>query len=390
MALCVWCEEEREGTFKCAGCSPKVVYCSKACQIAHWPSHILVCYAYQGKTVPGAYHLHRSCFADLQPTDEKTLEDYGFNRACTPIHQMMLLGLYQGLFKYLRIKPGEVHRWKRDGILIQEIKRVFEEIPLQNRGQYYPWFLEHQDLLDPSVEPSTKAAEDFVLESVTRAWRHIGGRLLSNGTTMNHIITEKATWPLHKQDCFDLYVLTLSDSRPSPSLRTWLQFGFCTTINLYDEMQLGIAYQALHKRCSFEEFCQAYESNSLFQLFNSKNVPLERFGPILAEFLSDGPNKSVWFLKQFVLADESDDVPVRSVGADYGFYNCRNEEEMLQLKEIYKKLFEEGNGDPVKLHEACLQGKIYDYVRMTLELKRRDRRPLFRRLMRNPYPLPEE
>jgi hypothetical protein len=302
----------------------------------------------------------------------------------------MLLGLYQGLFKYFDIKPGEVHRWKRDGILIQEIKRVFEQNPPSNRGLYYPWFLEHQDLLDPSVESSTKAGEDFAREAVTRAWRHMGGRQLSNDTIMSHVKIEKAAWPAHKRDCFDLYTLTLSNWYPSPSSEMWLQFGFCTTNHQYEEMQLGNAYGALHKRCSFEEFCQAHESHSLVQLFNSKNVPLERFGRILADFLSDGPNKSVWFLKQFVLADESDGVPERSVGADYGFYNCRNEEEMLQLKEIYKKLFEEGNGDPVKLHEACLQGKIYDYVRMTLKLKRRDRRPLFRRLMRNPYPLPIE
>ena len=44
-------------------------------------------------------------------------------------------------------------------------------------------------------------------------------------------------------------------------------------------------------------------------------------------------NKSVWDLKQFVVADELDGVPVPAVQADYGFFNCQNEEEEVELKE---------------------------------------------------------
>ena len=283
--------------------------------------------------------------------------------------------------------------WKREGILIQEIKKVFEEIPPQARGQYYPWFLEHQDFLDPSLEPSTKLIEDFCLELVMRAWQYIGGRPLPNNTTsLNEINIEKATWPEHKQDCFDLCSFVLSDSHPDPSLRIWLLFGFCTTRHQYDEMQLGNAYRKLVMRCSFEEIYQAYDSCTLVQLFSSKNINLEQFGLPLADLLANTPhmNKSVWDLKQFVVADEPDSVLMPSVKVDYGFVNCRNEEEAVQLKEIYKKVFEEdSNGDPLKLHEACLQGKIYDYVRTTLKLIKKDQRPLFRRLMKNIYPLSE-
>src|SRR5882762_2321714 len=133
MVLCRSCEEEREGKWKCAGCNSKVAYCSKACQIADWPHHIFDCYAYRGKTVPSAYHLARSCYRDLLPTDERTLEDYGFNRAFIPSNQTMLLGLYQGLF-YSGINPKTVLTWKREGILIQEIKKVFERNPPHKRG----------------------------------------------------------------------------------------------------------------------------------------------------------------------------------------------------------------------------------------------------------------
>ena len=391
MVKCQSCEEEREGKWRCSGCNSKVVYCSKACQIADWPWHIFDCYAYRGKTVPSAYHLARACYRDLLPTDEQTLKDYGFNKACTPFNQTMLMGLYQGLFKYFEINPKTVLTWKREGILIQEIKKVFEGIPSQNRGQYYPWFLKHQDLLDPSsLEPSKKVVEDFALEAVTRAWRHIGGRPLPNSTALNDISIEKATWSEHKQECFNLCTLVLSNTHPNPSFRIWLSFGFCTTPHQYHEMQLGIAYRTLVMRCSFEEFYRAYESCSLIQLFKSNNIPLDQCGLHLADFLANSPymNKSVWDLKQFVVTDEPDSVPVNSVKVDYGFFNCRNKEEEVQLKEVYKKVFDEkSNGDPLKLHEACLQGKIYDYLETTLKLKRKDQRPLFRRLMKNPYPL---
>ena len=106
--------------------------------------HIFDCYAYRGKTVPSAYHLARSCYCDLLLTDKQTLEDYGFNRAYTHYSQMMMPGLYQGLFKYLEINPEKVLTWKREGIFLQEIKKVFGRIPPQNQGQYHPWFLEHQ------------------------------------------------------------------------------------------------------------------------------------------------------------------------------------------------------------------------------------------------------
>ena len=310
-------------------------------------------------------------------------------------HTKSRLSLFK-FFPYFtdEINPETVLTWKQEGILIQEIKKVFERFPAQNRGQYHPWFLEHQDFLDPSLEPSTVVmdSEDPLIEAVMRAWRHIGGRSFPNSTARIDINIEKATWPKHKQDCFDLCVLVLSDSRPDPSFRIWLSFGFCTARHKYYEMQLGIAYGMLVKRCSFGEFYQAYVSCSLVQLFGSKNINLAQFGLHLADFLASAPhmNKSVWHLKQFVVADELDGVPVLAVQADYGFFNCRNEEEEVELKDVYKKVFEDSNGDPLKLHEVCLQRKIEEYVRATLKLKKKYRRQLFRRrLMKKPYPLPK-
>ena len=80
------------------------------------------------------------------------------------ISRPIIRWLYHALFKYFQINPKTVLTWKGEDILVQETKKVFE-IPPQNRGQYYPWFLEHQDLqvLEPSQEPSTKVMDNFLL-----------------------------------------------------------------------------------------------------------------------------------------------------------------------------------------------------------------------------------
>ena len=83
----------------------------------------------------------------------------------------MLIVLYQGLFKYFEINPKTVLTWKRKGILIQEIKKVFEEIPPQNRG--HSTF--HSCL---NIKTLTKVMDDFRLKLVTRAWLRVGGRPL--------------------------------------------------------------------------------------------------------------------------------------------------------------------------------------------------------------------
>ena len=74
MVRCKSCKK-RDGKGRFTDCNSKVVYCSKACQIANWPLHIFDCYAYRRKTVP--YHFAHSRYRDLLPTDKQTLEDSG-------------------------------------------------------------------------------------------------------------------------------------------------------------------------------------------------------------------------------------------------------------------------------------------------------------------------
>jgi len=125
-------ECENLGILRCSACK-KVWYCSKGCQKNNWNQHIFDC------TVPihTAYFLNRACLRDLIPTDYQTRIDYGFERAGE--FQLMLLGLYQGMW-YIgeNLTPKEVHRWQRDGILVQKIKELFSSLLENNSGGYYP------------------------------------------------------------------------------------------------------------------------------------------------------------------------------------------------------------------------------------------------------------
>ena len=45
-----------------------------------------------------------------------------------------LLGLYQGLIKYNEVELKVMHQWWVKGILVEEIKAVYEKIPEQACG----------------------------------------------------------------------------------------------------------------------------------------------------------------------------------------------------------------------------------------------------------------
>jgi len=70
------------------------------------------------------------------------------------------------------------------------------------------------------------------------------------------------------------------------------------------------------------------------------------------------------------------------VNVDYGFMNCRTEDEKRQLRHMYGKLIKNPQFDPRDLHEACIAGGIFNYVHSILpnEVLEAD-------LLRNLYPL---
>jgi len=198
-------------------------------------------------------------------------------------------------------------------------------------------------------------------------WRYAGG---SPSATSDEIIAKKATWPKHKRICLDLCIALLSGWYPAPEQDHWVLFGFCVC------------------RDEWNEKAVSQESSSLITLLDSRGLQTERKKIVhLEDVLEGSPRsfKSVWYLKQVVAA--RDIAVTSSVAVDYGFVNCRGDNEELVLKESYKRYFEHPDGNPVRLHEAAIAGKTLECIEGVVKLNKKDHKTL-QRLMNNPYPLP--
>ncbi|KDQ23108.1 hypothetical protein PLEOSDRAFT_186168 [Pleurotus ostreatus PC15] len=183
----------------------------------------------------------------------------------------------------------------------------------------------------------------------------------------------------------------LSKAHPSPhDGPQYMAFGFCACACEDEESILGRRWQELLSKSTFKELCQAYDSGSTLSLFKTKIlVPT----PTIEEFLK-GSNSlySVWKLKQFVLGtDDSVLRAAHSVWVDYGFINCDSDAERLDLKSIYKSVFQSTKYptmDPLELHQACISEKLFDFVGQFYTFKEKKRNKYIR-LFENPYPLPD-
>lgn len=354
-------------TLRCSGCS-KVYYCSKKCQNELWPVHIFNCNP--KKPINTAYYLARDARRDRFPEDPQTCEDYGFDRAFTAENRSKLLGLFQGLVNYHRVPPKTIHGWRLKGTLAEEIKKTFEKQPPEFRGGYYPWFLQNQWVLDRTLPPPS-GNNDLIYQSILPGWRYAGG-------------SPSAT----------------SDERkpPGPNINdpVWISaYRFCLggilplnrTIGCYLASACAAMSGTKWPYPDFTELHAAYESSSLIALLDSKGLQTERKKIVhLEDVLTGSPRvfKSVWYLKQIVMAQDNAMIP--SVAVDYGFINCKGDNEKLALKECYKRYFQDLDGDPLKLHEAAIAGKTLECVEGVVKLNKKDHK-IMRRLMKNLYPL---
>ncbi|KAF9003459.1 hypothetical protein BDZ89DRAFT_1240585 [Hymenopellis radicata] len=223
--------------------------------------------------------------------------------------------------------------------------------------------------------------------------------------------TDLSKWPELRQDCVRHYAMLLNDSRPSPLVgRLWTWFGYCIAKDLADEKEIAFLYISLIHRCTFDEFCAAYESFSLFYLMDKYNLAPASGGRLrhLPDVLSLPliMTLSVWYLKACILTPDSPlvvspmpqarlpagstvyaiDTP-RTLSAifDYGFINCASQAEREALLDVYKVAFHHAEFDEVELHRACIQGKTFSYVKRFVLLTASDERETSR-LMKSFYP----
>ncbi|CAG8500971.1 6390_t:CDS:2 [Diversispora eburnea] len=166
-----------------------------------------------------------------------------------------------------------------------------------------------------------------------------------------------------KRHIIGLYIIILTNCIPRIELDSWIDFGFASC--KYDddwigekEVQLLSLYRELiiKKNCKIDEFNDAYVSGKVLDLLKRKcdnNPWLSENKLVLRGYRQS--MKSVYSLKQYVLCEFLGLVnPLR---VDYGFMNYRTENE---IKNMYPKF------DPQELREACIKGKIFNYVKSIL------------------------
>jgi hypothetical protein len=337
---------------------------------------------------PGDY-LYQDCIDDRMPDDPDVLEIFGFQNLPSYHDRTKLLGLYQGLTKYLKVTAEELNLWQQEKSLITNIIRVHSEAPSFRGGIYFPWFLQHTHIMEDQRDPNDiKAHMHFIEEAQT---------FLEPDDQKKHW---RELQPRAKQYSFEILWMALMGMRPRPVQETWLKFGFCACRNELQENKLGAIYTSLltdqqkgclvpqhlrSKPCTFTEFWQAYESGGLVKLMEDKIK--NRFAdigelPLVREYLSHPPsnmNLSVWGLKQFLeINDYTIYPPIEPVKVDYGFLNCQGFEEICALAEIYKRLLRAAN--PLELHEACIENRLFE-----LAHKYHSMDEDHRRLMNNSY-----
>ncbi|KAG1741824.1 uncharacterized protein EDB91DRAFT_316409 [Suillus paluster] len=378
---CNACIEPSSKLKRCSGCH-KVWYCSITCQKSDWVRHIFACKP--RRPINTADHLALAVRNDLLPHDPQTCKDYGFDRALTAENNSKLFGLYIGLIERMDIPAKTINDWRVRGVLVEEIKAAYSQIPAQSRGGYFPWFLQNQHLLTTSPQAATDSQLNDERDiMIRRAWHFTGG---AETDSPEDIRTSIARMPRDKRMCHLFYELLLSKWYPAPFHSLWIPFGFCSCANEAEEMCLGRLYQGLITKCTFDEFCDAFSSARILNLFHEKgiSVNVRNLGDALQ---GHNTNKSVWSLKQFAIRtdEENAKAAVRSPFAfDYGFMNCRNDSEKQALKKVYRTFFERRDADPLALHDAAIHGNIFGYIRSLMKLNAK-----YERLMKNPYPLPD-
>lgn len=371
--MCKDCEFESPAVFPCPHCK-NVWYCSKYCMEGDRPHHVFVC----SVPITSADYLHLAIIKDIFPTGEAA-EDFGFSNTKNAHDRAHLAGLYKGLLFYLKVSSQSLHEWQRSGTLVEKICETYEALRARSPnsiGGYYPWFLENKHLIQPSHPPVPELPAVEFIHQQAQSYLPSADR----GTSL----------PESKKIVSMFYGLLRGDWHPGPADGTdlWRSFGFWVCKDQFEETGLAFFWRNLFSRATFVQFHQAYLDGTLDRLAIKVGMEREvgawkRRGAVLG--LKPGaPHPSAYDLKEFVASDQ--DIPkVPSLQVDYGYFNCKNPHERRLWRETYAKMFMAESFDFEKLHQACIQGKLYEYVKAVCP----ETPKTFRRLAKNLYPLPD-
>ncbi|RFU75794.1 phosphoserine aminotransferase [Trichoderma arundinaceum] len=347
--VCTFCKATRELTYVCEKCEV-AAYCTLDCYRSDWHRHKFSCNL--GRSTDATDYLVLACHDNELPLQEDVVNQYGFNCFVSGHDQWRLFKLYRRLVVDWGIDEDEL----RSAVKRNTLKEMLMFRCSQTRDPVMlidmRW-LENEERFGANGEGQDIAS---TLEAVQR-------ELLSPGERKVPIAELR---PREKIQALVFYTQIRNRFKPKVDEDNWISLGFCTAADLDSEQRLACVYEALVERCRFEEFWNAMVKSSMVELFSKYELGeqishmrnFKRFMAIVQKW-----HESVWELKRFTRMNVAD--PARSVIVDYGFGNCKDPRQRMQLREMYQKYFEQGE-DEMRLHEACVAGKLGSFLKTVL------------------------
>ncbi|KZS95538.1 hypothetical protein SISNIDRAFT_483769 [Sistotremastrum niveocremeum HHB9708] len=365
MLNCKICKTPTKKT--CHGCSI-TPYCSTGCQKKDWIVHIVRCHR-PGREITSADRLAAMVLSGEMATQHATMSDYGFLNLSCREDMATLLHIYREVFTILDLKPKTLHRWRLEDTLYTNLLKAYDDAGAKANPAHHAWLRQHPDLFDPATA-----------QSPAQMWRHdVMDKLVTHVVEMAKSPSElvmllaMASWPPHTKLCWDFYRIIFSGTKPTVHRpEPWIKFGFC--LDLEDKIDTDAVpwegpiqqlYAELVQRCTFDEFCTAFNTSCLVDLMDKHGLKERRLAlPKATEFqqiLSQSPYHipAVWGLKS--LMTHPSEIKSSHV-LPFGFGNCCAGKDAVQLVRFYATLFKKPDISIFQIQHAAEQDRLYQFA----------------------------
>ncbi|KZT41029.1 hypothetical protein SISSUDRAFT_1126778 [Sistotremastrum suecicum HHB10207 ss-3] len=361
MPNCVVCRTPTKK--KCHGCSI-TPYCSRPCQKKDWMVHVVVCHR-PGREITTADRLAAIVLAGHAESEDATLSDYGFVNLSCREDCVTLCHIYREVFTILDIKPSSLHRWRLEDTLYTNLLKAYEEAGTKVNLAHHAWLRQRSNIFDPATADSP--AQLWSRDVISKLATHVVGMAKNSSEIVSMLMM--ASWPPYMKLCWDFYFIIFSGSKPTVHKpEPWIKFGFCVDDKIDAvpwEGPIQHLYAELIRRCTFEEFCKAFNTSCLVDLMDKHGLKERRLALAgAADFeriLSQSPYHipCVWGLKSLVRYP-SEVQPSHLF--PFGFANCRTEKDLMHLARVYVTLFTEKTIPLFRIQYAAEQDRLYQLV----------------------------
>ncbi|KAF4123095.1 hypothetical protein GMORB2_6643 [Geosmithia morbida] len=343
---CAFCKETYKLTYTCQKCEA-ATYCDIDCYQSDRHRHKFRCSL--GRPIDATDYLILSCHDVEFPQENEVLQQYGFECFASAHDKQRLFDIYQGLVVHSVVDEDDLRR-------AMEQDRLKELLVSRCRGTgmvHDVRWLENEEGFRANGQGQ---GVDYLLRRAV--WE-----LLSPD---DRAVPFMHVQPREKRRAVLFYSQIRNGYKPGADEDNWISLGFCTAADDASEQLLARAYALLVSRCTFDEFWKAMAESRMVQLFEKYGLAdpilhMRHFRGLMA--VVRRWYQSVWELKRFVYTDAAH--PFRAVQVDYGFMNCEDARQRMQLRRLYRTYFDQGQ-DEISLHEACVAGNLAPFLESAL------------------------